>query len=313
MKLLINKKEMHFISVSWKGSKYGAARSLSIVLPSSPKDVNVPKYTISAGDSVIYIDELGNEIFRGVVFYKEKSFHGNTISITAYDYLIYLLKSKTAYNLKTTTPSQMLKKISNESGISVGTIADAYITVKTDVYIDYSYYDIIMDVYKKVSAITKEKYFLSINRGKLNALNAGKEIKNFSLENYKNISDSTYTETIENVINRVIAVDDKGKRIGVYNGSNQNKWGIFQCVYQKEEKKNVEIEAKKLFHGADLQATISAMGDTRCISGYGVRIKEPYTGLIGLFYIEEDEHNWENGVYTMNLTLNFKNIMDGAS
>ena len=38
-------------------------------------------------------------------------------------------------------------------------------------------------------------------------------------------------------------------------------------------------------------------------------VREPYTGLSGLFYIDSDVHTWKNGQYYNKLTLNFKKIM----
>lgn len=39
-------------------------------------------------------------------------------------------------------------------------------------------------------------------------------------------------------------------------------------------------------------------------------VKEPYTGLSGVFFIDADSHTWKNGIYTNKLTLNFQNLMD---
>lgn len=39
-------------------------------------------------------------------------------------------------------------------------------------------------------------------------------------------------------------------------------------------------------------------------------VKEPYTGLSGVFFIDGDSHTWKNGIYTNKLTLNFQNLMD---
>ncbi len=48
-----------------------------------------------------------------------------------------------------------------------------------------------------------------------------------------------------------------------------------------------------------------------CITGRGVKVKDRYTGLVGLFYIDTDKHNWDsNGNYEIDLDLNFQNIMD---
>jgi cell wall-associated NlpC family hydrolase len=55
---------------------------------------------------------------------------------------------------------------------------------------------------------------------------------------------------------------------------------------------------------------LSGFGDTTCITGHGVQVKDTHTGLVGLFYIDSDTHTWEGGNYTIDLELNFKNIMN---
>jgi hypothetical protein len=39
-------------------------------------------------------------------------------------------------------------------------------------------------------------------------------------------------------------------------------------------------------------------------------LREKYTGLYGVFYIDGDIHTWENGLYNNKLTLDFKKLMD---
>lgn len=39
-------------------------------------------------------------------------------------------------------------------------------------------------------------------------------------------------------------------------------------------------------------------------------VREPYTGLYGLFYIDSDTHEWKRGQYYNKLTLNYNRIMD---
>ena len=65
-----------------------------------------------------------------------------------------------------------------------------------------------------------------------------------------------------------------------------------------------------MLQGIEKTAEIEGLGNIECITGNAVKIKEPYTGLTGLFYINNDEHTWRDGQHTMSLGLSFKNIMD---
>ena len=55
---------------------------------------------------------------------------------------------------------------------------------------------------------------------------------------------------------------------------------------------------------------VNSLGNLANITGGTVVVREPYTGVYGLFYIDADVHTWKLGQYYNKLTLNFKNIMD---
>jgi hypothetical protein len=47
------------------------------------------------------------------------------------------------------------------------------------------------------------------------------------------------------------------------------------------------------------------VGDIRAKSGVAINANIPHLGLSRVLYIESDTHTWQNGSYTMKLTLNF--------
>ncbi|HDF2717803.1 TPA: cell wall hydrolase, partial [Clostridioides difficile] len=84
---------------------------------------------------------------------------------------------------------------------------------------------------------------------------------------------------------------------------------IMQKVIQQQENSTVDIESE--FKGIEQTCSLKGYGDVTCITGRGVKVKDRYTGLVGLFYIDTDKHNWDsNGNYEIDLDLNFQNIMD---
>ena len=56
--------------------------------------------------------------------------------------------------------------------------------------------------------------------------------------------------------------------------------------------------------------TVDCLGNTANTAGGSVVVREPYTGLYGLFYIDSDVHEWKRGQYYNKLTLNYKRMMD---
>lgn len=303
MKLTINGQNIKFTSLEWRGSKYNAARQIMVNYPS-----DLP-YKFKQGNSVILKDG-SKKLFKGYVFRMEKSFKNEEITVEAYDPMIYLLSSSGSYNYKSITIGSYIKKIASSVGVPVGSLADSGKTIKLEPQINVNLYEAILDGYRLVKKQTKKIYMPSIENNKLVVKVAGEVVKNLELANKVNLLDSTYSETIENVINKVIIVDDKGKKVGQVTGEGLNTWGTFQGVYEKEKGVNSTTEAKKMLHGLDREVSIEALGDVRCISGKAVTIKDKDTGLNGLFYIDEDSHVWEGNNYTMNLALNYKNEME---
>jgi hypothetical protein len=302
MKVLVNKQVIPFTYLEWSGSKYNAARSLDISYPSS-----LP-FNFSQGNTVKLYDGE-NEIFSGFLFRKSRSHQSNEISLLAYDPMIYVLKSSGSYNFKSTTIGNVFNKVAADLGIPIGVINDSGTTILLEPQIAANCYEVLLVACRAAKKKTGKVYLPKIINGKLSLIAAGEIVKNLELANNRNLLDSTYSETIENVINKVIITDDKGKRIGIVTGEGLAAWGTFQTVYEKEKKKSQTEEAKKLLHGLDREASVEALGDVSCISGKAITIKDP-SNLKGLFYIDEDSHRWENGNYTMSLTLNYKNEME---
>lgn len=61
------------------------------------------------------------------------------------------------------------------------------------------------------------------------------------------------------------------------------------------------------------KGTVQNLGGAECITGNAVMVKEPFTGLYGLFYIDADTHTWKRGLYTNKLTLAWENTMDESA
>jgi hypothetical protein len=302
MRLLVNKQVIPFTTLEWSGSKYNAARRLEIAYPS------ILSFNFNQGNSVKLFDDE-TELFSGYMFRKIRSHQSDEMSLLAYDPMIYVLKSSGSYNFKTTTLGNVLTKVAADLGIPLGPIVDRNTNITLEPQLSENCYEVILEACRQAKKKTNKIYLPKIIDGRLSLVAAGEVVKNLELANGVNLLDSTYSETIENVVNKVVIIDDKGKRIGQVSGEGLKTWGTFQEVYEKEDKKNAMDEAKKLLHGLDREASVEALGDVRCISGKAITIKDP-SNFKGLFYIDEDSHRWENGNYTMSLTLNFKNEME---
>lgn len=228
------------------------------------------------------------------------------------DLLSHLLKSTAVYNFENTTAEDITRKVCADFEIETGEIAASKAPIKKMIVDGSTIYDIIMQAYTKASRQTGELYICRMTGSKLSVEVKGTEVQNFVLAEEYNITNSTYQETIENMVNVVKIYDDTGKQIGeVKNDDWIQKYGIYQQIYKKEKGINEVTAATNMFIGIEKKVTLDGIdGDLKCIAGNAVEVQDKATGLDGIFWIDSDTHIWENGTHIMNLELNFKNIMD---
>lgn len=300
-------------SVSWSGSVSQAARTAEIAVIHAPNDKNITdlKLKIAAGDT-IKLSETGNVIFVGEVITKETTSETGTVTYSCTDLLNHLLKSTGVYNFSDTTAERITKKVCADFGISTGSITETKAPIKKMIIDGNSIYEIIMMAYTKAAKQTGKKYICRMDGKKLTVTKKGTIVKNFVLTEEYNITNTKCEETIENMVNTVKIYDDNQKQIGeVKKDGWIEKYGIYQQVYKKEKGINAETAAKNMLSGVEKKVTLDGInGDISCIAGNGVEVYDKATGLNGVFWIDSDTHTWENGIHTMSLELNFKNIMD---
>ena len=299
------------INVTWSGDYKSCARKLEFSLISSPTDINIPKVDIPLMSMISFYED-DKELFRGFVYEREKS-SDNSMNFLCYDYCAKLNDIKVSYNIKSETASSIYNKFLTEYGLNKGDIAQANTKIKK-VFLGTTAYDMIMTAYTEEAKKTGKKYMVYAKGDKFYSSEKGNIKLNLSFEEGKNILSSNFKESVSSMVNKVIIVDENGNKSSeVVNDEWLKTYGLFQEVYKKEENKDSNTEAKTLLNGIEQTCSLSGFGDTTCVTGYGVQVKDTYTGLVGLFYIDSDTHTWEGGNYTIDLELNFKNIMNEVS
>lgn len=300
-------------SVSWGGSVSQAARTAEIAVVNAPDDKNIENLNLEIGvGDTIKLYEKEENIFFGEVQTAEKLSQHGTITYSCMDLLSHLLRSTAAYNFKNTTAEDIARKVCADFEIEIGEIAESKVPIKKMIVDGSTIYDTIMQAYTKASRQTGELYICRMNEAKLSVEVKGTEVQNFVLAEEYNITDISYQETIENMVNVVKIYDDTGKQVGeVKNDDWIQKYGIYQQIYKKEKGINEVTAATNLFVGVEKKVTLDGIdGDLKCIAGNAVEVQDKSTGLRGIFWINEDTHTWESGTHIMNLELNFKNLMD---
>lgn len=299
------------INVTWSGDYKSCARKLEFSLISSPMDKNIPKIDIPIM-SIISFYEDDNELFRGFVYEREKS-SDNAMNFLCYDYCAKLNDIKVSKNIKNQTASTIYSNFLSEYGLNKGDIIQANTGV-TKVFLGVTAYDMIMTAYTEEAKTTGKKYMLYSKGNKFCASEKGIVKLKLSFEEGKNILSSSFKESVSNMVNKVLIVDENGNKVSeVKNDEWLKTYGLFQDVYKQQEDKDSNAEANAMLKDIEQTCSLTGFGDTTCITGCGVQVKDTHTGLVGLFYIDSDTHTWEGGNYTIDLELNFKNIMNEVS
>lgn len=296
------------LKAEWSGSRLQAARRFSFSFAQDKAAVYLPKLDIRCGETIYAYDDDGMEFFRGIVFCKERSADEFTIQVTSYDYLMYLNKSKTTKKFTDILAEDVARQICNELGIVLGEIVET--GVKVSFIADRkSGYEIIMMAYTEAAKTTKGVYMPMMNCGVLEMVEKGTLIEDYTLHAAVNAWGSTYKESIENMVNQVLVVDEQGNHLEyVKNDDWIKSYSMIQDVYKVDPNKNTQEAAKKMLKGLKRGGSISGIGNYDCIAGYSLMVAD--VNFTGQFWIKEDSHSFDNGQHTMRLELEFENLMD---
>ena len=168
-----------------------------------------------------------------------------------------------------------------------------------------------MSIYTILSKSTGKKYMIEWVTGKMNIVEKGKIVLEYGFNENENLINSSYTINIDNVVNKVDILDDNYNYIkSVSNEESIKLYNVFKEFVKQGEGEDATELAKSKLQDVERRCTLSGFGDYTCITGRAVKVKDSYTGLVGLFYIDADTHKWENGLYSIDLELNFQNMMN---
>ena len=269
-------------TIKWSGNCKQCVRTLAFDLLSSPIDKSIKNVDI-ANENYVTLLQDSETLFEGVIFSLQKSTDGNTISVKAYDRGIYLKKNSVVKKYSGQTPESITRGLCTEFGIEVGEIISIGIPIFRN-FLKVSIYDVIQTAYTLAAAKTGKKYQVVFKGKKLCVKEKCVDDRTLVIEGGSNLIDATITNSIESKVNRAVIYDKSGNPVKT----------------SKDEDDN----------GLEQKITVNNIGNIANVTGGTVVVKEPYTGVYGLFFIDEDMHEWKKGLYLNKLVLNFKNTMD---
>lgn len=297
--------------ITWSGNRLQVARKLEFTYIFEPRDTNIPAHIVNLGETVQGFTSVVDTVpvFQGNVYNIERNTQSSTITVTAYDNLFILSKSKTTKKYTDMTAEDITRSVCAEMGIKVGNLA---VTGQKMTFIaqEKTGYQIIMMAYTQASKKTGKKYHPIMNVDSLDVIEKG-TLLDFTASQYVNEENSTYKESIENMVNRVMITDEQGNFIGYQcNEDWMKKYSMIQSVYKKSPNRNTDEEVKAMLKGVERSGTIELLGDYTVKSSYSIKIDDLITNLTGQFYVKSDTHEFENGIHTMRLEIEFENMMN---
>ena len=160
------------------------------------------------------------------------------------------------------------------------------------------------------AASGKDTYYLPVCiNGQVNIIKKGELIEGYTATADTNIIAAEHSESIENMVNRIKAVDDNGTVCQMFtNNDDVRHFGMIQKIYKMQPPKsdetvdNVKAAKAKLSRQKD-ESSLKGTGYIQCITGYSIKVQEEQ--LNGTFYIKSDTHQFEHGIHTMDLSLEY--------
>lgn len=337
------------MACTWSGSRTTVARTLDFTIVQDDRDTSIPMIEVDTGMTVYGYKEADTEVQTGTLFAQTETqansdkqkeaqpvFVGNiykierdrakgTLHIVAHDHAFVLAHSKTTRKFTSITPEEITKQICAELGVLPGDIVETGTPVSF-IANRKTGYQIIMGAYNEAAKIIKQKagkdengkdkedpkYQLLMDGAKLNVIKKGEIIKDFVLDAAANMTESTYAESIENIINQVMVVDSEGNAEDyIRDDDDIKKHSMFQDVYKEDPNKDTQTEAKVLLKKPERMGTVVALGDYRVVSSYSVEVRDSLqNSQSAQFWVKSDTHTFRDGEHEMKLVLEYENMME---
>lgn len=266
-------------------------------------------FNIANGDMAKFYDEE-EEVFRGTILSIDKNSSSDTFKYTALDEGWRLTKSKGSFNFTNKRADEIASEVLQKNNFVIGDIVKGK-TKMSKVFVNKSFYDIIMTAYTEEAKTSKKKYMFAITRQKVHLIEKGVTVLKVGFEEGKNLIDSEYSIDAQNIVDRIVITDSNGNQKEVKDKKELiDVYGVIQEVKEMKDGGLSNDEINEIFKDVDKKCNLKGIGDATCVTGNAVMVKDTVSGLVGKFYIDSDTHTYSNNHHEISLTLNFENIMD---
>ena len=298
-------------NVVWSGDKSRAARTLAFDLAVSQTDPNLPAVECPAGTIASLWGDDGAPLFQGQVVRRSLSDAEASIPVTVHDRGMFLANNDGTEKIRDETPETAVRRICQKYGIPVGSLASTGVKVRRK-FTKTSLWNIVVTLYTLASRQTGKQYMVRFEWDKLVVSVRSEAAENLVIRPKSNLLSSETTESIENMRNSVGIYDRDGNRLATVRDEEAVRlYGLMETHITQQDGEDAQAEARQVLEekGLSRTITVSCIGDTRLTTGKTVVVRQPATGLSGVFWIESDQHSWSGGSYMTTLELELRNMM----
>lgn len=298
-------------NVVWSGDKQRAARTLSFDLAVSGADPNLPAADCPVGAAVGLWGDDGSPLFQGTVVTRTLSDARPAMAVTAMDRGFYLAGNQATLQVRGETPESAVGRLCRSYNIPVGELVATGVAVSRK-FSGIDLWRIVTTLYTLASRQTGRQYLARFEWDKLTVRERSETGESLVIRPRSNLLNSSTTQSIEDMVNSVGIYDADGARLStVRDQSAVDLYGLLERHITQREGEDARAEAEALLEEGGLaqKVTVNCLGDSRLTTGRTVVVRQPATGLSGVFWIDADRHAWNGADYTVQLTLNLRNVM----
>ena len=262
---------------------------------------------------------LAGEIFRGYIFQKSRSGAtvGDQLQVTCYDQMIYLAKNDYDTIFKNETATQIIRSLCSRSGLRMAPVgkdfADTHAKITRLVSYGNNLYDCCYLAIQKNKHITGKYYRLRSEAGTVVLRQRKTPTTCWYLTSTSNIIESQYSESIEDLVTGVQpkTTGSTGRaqyHASVINTGLERLYGRMRKVQDLSNLKASEVsKAVKTFMAENAKPKVECSVTIPCINtiraGDLVKVQEPDTSIVGLWYVAATTHTVSSNQATTSLQL----------
>lgn len=296
-------------SVRWSGRKGSSARTITVAMIDDDGYRHARSgIDVADGNQCVFLVD-GKERFRGILMNQNQG-DNKQLKFKAYDNGIYLANNKGTFVYKNKTADQVFSDVCSRFGIPTGEVAKCSYKIPEFTKSKTTGQDAVLDALSLDYKATGTRHFISSDKGKLSLLQRKDQVISFVVDGDANLYGYSYTKSIESIKTRVKMISKEGTTLAEKsNSSLEQKIGIFQEIQQPDESltkaqvKDLVGSVLDTLDDPEETLTLNILGDPDVISGKAILVKIPHLDISRAYYVDSDDHTFEDNMHTMSLTL----------